>query len=76
MQLRFEPIYQSAELILIGDDVIVLDPEEILHGSAMLKIEREELTASKIKVKLLVLDEDGNEIDQISTNFLGPLVRK
>ena len=76
MQLRFEPIDQSAELILIGEDVIVLDPEEIRHGSAMLKIEREELTASKIKVKLLVLDEDGNEIDQISTNFLGPLVRK
>jgi cytochrome c oxidase accessory protein FixG len=76
MQLRFEPIDQSAELILIGEDVIVLDPEEIRHGSAMLKIEREELTASKIKVKLLVLDENGNEIDQISTNFLGPLVRK
>ena len=76
MQLRFEPIDQSAELILIGEEVIVLDPEEIRHGSAMLKIEREELPASKIKVKLLVLDEDGNEIDQISTNFLGPLVRK
>ena len=76
MQLHFVPADGSTELILIGGDAIVLEPEEIHHGSAMLKIERAALTASKINVQLMVLDVHGNKIDEISTNFLGPLVRK
>ena len=74
--LEFVPKDEGVELILLGEKTIVLAPEEIKHGNAMIKIERAALAASSVDIVLEVVDEHGEHMDQISTSFLGPLVRK
>ncbi len=59
-----------------GTDTILVEPEGIVHGAAIVKIPKESLDGRKTAIKIDILNGDGEVIDQVKTNFLGPVVRK
>ena len=61
----------SGELEIVGKEIHV-EPQGIYKGAFLLKIKPEELDSRATKIRIAV-KVDGQEIEQITTSFLGPL---
>ena len=75
MNLLLELESPEGTMRVAGGDTVRLQPEAIVHGAAIVGIERDELADEKQRITVRVMN-NGEEIDKIKTNFLGPIVRK
>lgn len=75
MVLFIELISPEGTIQITGGDTIRIKPEDIVHGAAIVGIEREVLDSEKQKIVLRISNAEGLELDVIRTNFLGPIVR-
>ena len=67
---------EGATIEVAGGDTVHLVPEAIVHGAAIVGIERADLEDEKAKIEVAIFNDQGVELDRIKTNFLGPIVRK
>lgn len=74
---ELEILLESHEgfIIFTGGSVITLDPEEIVHGAAVMHLYKDQVKQQKEPVKLIVKEGDV-VIDEITTNFMGPRPRR
>jgi cytochrome c oxidase accessory protein FixG len=75
MNLFLELESPEGTMRVAGGDTVHLQPEAIVHGAVIVGIERAKLTEEKQRITVRVMN-NGEEIDKIKTNFLGPVIRK
>jgi cytochrome c oxidase accessory protein FixG len=76
MLLFLKLIDEQGTLEIAGGDTLRLEAEGIVHGAAVVSMQREDLIAEKTTIQLQVLNEDGAVIDVLKSTFLGPIIRK
>lgn len=75
LELEVRLLDPEGELLLIGANPIVVGPSALSEGAFMIQLKKPALNGRNTAVKL-GLYKDGALIDEIKTNFNGPIVRK
>jgi len=69
--LEFKPQNFNGRIELVGEEKLVVPKESDLSGAMFIYIDKANITDRKTKLKIGVY-ENGEQIDVISTSFLGP----
>lgn len=72
MNLGIRLLEPAGEIMLVGEDSIHLDPQGISKGLFFVVLEADKLQGQKTPIKLQVM-RDTVVLDQVRTNFLGPI---
>lgn len=63
---------EAGEIKMIGKDTIIVSPSSVSKGAMMVILEKQKLKSQKTTLHFDVVSE-GKIIDNVSTNFLGPI---
>ncbi len=72
MNLKATLVGEPGRIRLVGNNFIKAIPGEPADIIAFIDIKPENLEGMKNTIKVVFTDEDGNEVDAVKTNFIGP----
>jgi cytochrome c oxidase accessory protein FixG len=75
LNLTIKLIQPEGELKMIGANPIIVPQGELAEGALMLLLTKQNLEGRNTEVKLGIY-KDGELLDEVETNFNGPIVRK
>lgn len=70
-QLQLELETNNGYIKFVGDSNITISKMAVSEGAMFVNLPREELNGIKTKISIKVL-QDGKEIEEVTTNFMGP----
>lgn len=63
-------------LMMTGGDSLHLAAEGIVHSAMIVAIDRDQLLDEKTQLSFHLINANGEVVDRLESNFLGPIVRK
>jgi hypothetical protein len=74
LELRIKD-YPQATIKRVGEEDLIIEAGSRLDGVFFVEMDREDIQKMKTGIEMQLL-ADGEVIDEISTNFVGPVTRK